>query len=572
MRTTGGRFGFAMAALLWAATTLAGAAPARPPVQMDMAHQPVVLQDSGEAWVDESGEATAEQVASDATIAWKPAQAGVIYRLSTGKALWFRFSIAPASEIERWYVEVPYPSVDRVTLYMQDNLGDWTSQAPAGDTLPVAEWPVPHRYPLLPILVTSEAPRNYLLKVENPHSFSAPIGFVSDSYLSSEGQRASLVLGIYFGLAALAALLGLLSAVSLRDPAYGFYALSVALMGLAQASMTGIAGLHLWPHQPWWNDRASMAVPVLAVGSLVWFFAMVVSMRERSPWFNRAIGSLALLAPVVSLAIMFVEPSLRYRLLVPYVIVAANMGTFGIIWAARRGDRYALWLLLGSLPVIVGSAFPTARVAGLIPVSFLTMYGMQIGIAIELPLLLVILMHRSQQRREHLRRMQGIDRMDPATGLMNEAVFMERLVRMIARSQRLKFRSAVILVDIVNADAIRRQFGPAAAEELPLHVAGRLLAASREIDGVARLSEYRFGMLIEGPLNPEDIASAGPKVVARCLMPFKDKPLQWVAQVRVAQTLVPAERADPQQVVARLQALLSNVPAESKRAVFSLTS
>jgi two-component system, sensor histidine kinase LadS len=571
MRSPGESLRFAIAALFCAAG-LAGAVQARPAVQMDMAHQPVALQDAGEAWIDESGEAAAEQLAADSTIAWKPAQPGQIYHLTTGKALWFRFSIAPTSEIERWYVEVPYPSVDRVTLYMQDNLGDWTSQAPAGDTLPVAEWPVPHRHPLLPILVTSEQPRNYLLKVENPHSFSAPIDFVSDSYLSREGQQTALILGIYFGLAGLAALLGLISAVSLRDPAYAFYALSVALMGLAQAGMTGIAGLHLWPHQPWWNDRASMVVPVLAVGCLMWFFATMVSMRERSPWFNRIIATVSLLAPVTALGIMFIEPSQRFRLLVGYVVLAGTMGTLGIIWAARRGDRYALWLLVGSVPVMIGSAFPTARVAGLIPVSFLTTYGMQVGIAFELPILLVILMLRSQQRREHWRRIQGLDRTDPATGLMNEAVFMERLVRMIARSQRLKFRSAVILVDIVNTDAIRRQFGPAATEELPLQVAGRLLAASREIDGVARLSEYRFGMLIEGPLNPEDIASAGPRVVARCLMPFKDKPLQWLAQVRVAQTLVPAERADPQQIVARLQGLLSNVPAESKRAVFSLTS
>jgi two-component system, sensor histidine kinase LadS len=565
-----GRPGLAIAALLFA-LALAGAAQARPAVQLDMAHQPVPLQ-HGEAWIDESGEASAEQVAVDATIAWKPAAPGTIYPLKTGKALWFRFSIAPTSEIERWYVEVPYPSVDRVTLYMEDNLGDWTSQAPAGDTLAVADWPVPHRHPLLPILATSEQPRNYLLKVENPHSFSAPIDFVSDSYLSGEGQQTALILGIYFGLAGLAAVLGVMSGISLRDPAYGFYALSVSLMGLAQASMTGIAGLHLWPHSPWWNDRASMVVPVLAVGCLMWFFATMVSLGERSPWFNRAIAVLALLAPATALGIMFIEPSLRFRLLVAYVVIAGNVGTFAIIWAARRGDRYALWLLLGSIPVIIGSAFPTARVAGLIPVSFLTQFGMQIGIAFELPVLLVILMLRSQHRREHWRRIQGLDRTDPATGLMNEAVFMERLVRMIARSHRLKFRSAVLLVDIVNADAIRRQFGSAATEELPLRVASRLLAASREIDGVARLSEYRFGMLIEGPLNPEDIASAGPKVVARCLMPFKDKPLQWVAQVRVAQTLVPAERADPQQVVARLQALLSNVPAQSKRAVFSLTS
>jgi two-component system, sensor histidine kinase LadS len=566
---SGGRPGLARALLFVLA--LAGAAQARAAVQMDMAHQPVALA-GGEAWIDPTGEASAETVAADRTIAWKPAEPGTIYPLTTGKALWFRFSIAPTSEIERWYVEVPYPSVDRVTLYMQDNLGDWTSQAPAGDTLAVADWPVPHRHPLLPILVTGEQARNYLVKVENPHSFSAPLDFVSDSYLSREGQQSALVLGIYFGLAGLAALLGVMSAVSLRDPAYAFYALSVALMGLAQAGMTGIAGLHLWPHQPWWNDRASMVMPVLAVGSLMWFFATMVSMGERSPWFNRVIAVLALLAPVTALGIMFIEPSQRFRLLVGYVVLAANIGTLGVIWAARRGDRYAIWLLVGSIPVMIGSAFPTARVAGLIPVSFLTTYGMQIGIAFELPVLLLILMVRSQQRREHWRRIQGLDRTDPATGLMNEAVFMERLVRMIARSQRLKFRSAVVLVDIVNADAIRRQFGPAAVEELPLRVASRLLGASREIDGVARLSEYRFGMLIEGPLNPEDIASAGPRVVARCLMPFKNKPLQWVAQVRVAQTLVPTERADPQQVVARLQALLSNVPAESKRAVFSLTS
>ena len=42
-------------------------------------------------------------------------------------------------------------------------------------------------------------------------------------------------------------MLGVLSAVSLRDSVYAFYALSVALMGLSQAAMTGIGGLHLWP-------------------------------------------------------------------------------------------------------------------------------------------------------------------------------------------------------------------------------------------------------------------------------------------------------------------------------------
>jgi GGDEF domain-containing protein len=143
---------------------------------------------------------------------------------------------------------------------------------------------------------------------------------------------------------------------------------------------------------------------------------------------------------------------------------------------------------------------------------------------------------------------------------------------MMARSLRLKYQSAVLVIDIVNAEQIRKQYGARSAEELPLQVAGRLLSAVRDIDAVARLGDLRFGMLIEGPLTIEDAASEGPRIVARCLMPFKNKPLDWVAQVRVAQTIVPTQRADSTQVIDRLEALLANVSPESKRAVFTLTS
>ena len=565
----GGRKWLGLALCL--AVLLALPALGRTVLELEPARQPVGLLDWGDAWIDPTGEALVDKVATDRSIPWAPTRQGAIYPLTTGKALWIRFTIPPAPDAERWYLEIPYPSVNKVTLYTPDTIGQWSPQS-AGDTLPVADWPVPHRHPLLPVVVSAEEPRHYLVRVENPHSFSAPLNFVSESYLSRHEQQTSLVLGIYFGLAGLAVTVGVLSAVSLRDSAYGFYALSVALMGLAQAAMTGIGGLHLWPHLPWWNDVSSMVLPVLTVGSLLWFFSAVVSMPERSHKLHLLLTGLALLSVLTALAIMVIEPSLRFKLMVPYIVLAATLGTAAVIWAARRGDRYALGLLAGSAPVMIGAAFPTARLAGLIPVSFWTMYGMQVGIAIELPVLLVILMVRSQQRREHHRRIQGLQRIDPATGLINADVFSERLARMMARSKRLKYQSAVLLIDIVNTEQIRREFGARSAEELPLRVAGRLLSAARDIDSVARLSDLRFGMLVEGPLDAEDAASAGPRVVARCLMPFKNKPIEWVAQVRVGQTLVPTERADAGQVIARLEALLAAVSPDSKRAVFTLNS
>lgn len=541
---------------------------ARTVLELDAQRQPVPLHDWGDWWVDDSGQAKPDEVNAQ-TRPWQPTRDRAIFALQPGHVLWVRFTIPPAPDTERWYLEVPYTSVDRASLYTMDSAGQWNEQR-AGDSVAVSDWPVPHRHPLLPVQVSAEEPRKYLLRIENAHSFSAPLSFVSESYLYRSEQRVSLILGIYFGLAGLAVMLSVLSALSLRDTAYGLYGLSVALMALTQASMTGIAGLHLWPRLPWWNDISPLILSVLTMASLLWFGTAVLSLAERSRRLNRFTTALALLGVVVCVALAFMPHQHRFQFMAGYIVLALMSGILITLWAWRRGDRYGLWLLAGTAPVMVGSAFPLARLVGLIPVSFLTTHGMQIGIAIELPVLLVILMLRSQQRREHNRRIQGLDRLDPATGLINAPVFVERLARMIARSQRLKHQSVVLVVDLVNVEQIQRDFDRRSAEELPLRVAGRLLSAAREIDSVARLSERRFGMLVEGPLTPEEAAQAAPRVVARGLMPFKNKPLEWIAQLRVAQAVVPLDGADAQALLDQMGELLASVPPDSKRAVFPL--
>jgi GGDEF domain-containing protein len=553
-----------MAAMLGMAA--AGCARAAPVLQLEGAHQPVQLGESGQAWIDTGGRASPEDVADGAAVQWSPAQAGAIYPLSTSKVLWLRFTVVVPGT-ERWYLQVPYPSVDKVTLYSLEGGGGWGEAA--GDTIAVSDWPVPHRFPLLPL---GAGTQEYLLRVQNTHSFSAPIEFVSESHLLRDAQQTSLVLGIYFGLAGLAVALAALSAVSLRDRSYGLYAISVTLMALTQASLTGVAGLDLWPQWPQWNDYSAIALPVLAVGSLQWFFSEVVSMPQRSRLLHYVLVAAGLLSIAAAVGIATIEPSLRVRLMVSYIAAAGTLGLAAVIWAARRGDRWAGWLLMASLPVAIGSIFPLARTAGLISIGFWSTHGMQLGMVLELPLVLLVLILRSQHKREHNRRIHGFDKLDPATGLLNAQVFEQGLARMMARSTRLKYQSAVLVIDIINADQIRRQYGARSAEELPLQVAGRLLAAARDIDSVARLGDTRFGMLIEGPLTVEDAASEGPRIVARCLMPFKSKPIDWVAHVRVAQTIVPTQRADARQVVDRLEALLANVSPESRRAVFTLTS
>jgi two-component system, sensor histidine kinase LadS len=367
-------------------------------------------------------------------------------------------------------------------------------------------------------------------------------------------------------------MLSVTGAVTLQDQGYVLYSISAVLMALTQATITGLAGLHLWGDVPWWNNMAPQVMPLFAIASLQLFFAEVVSLRERSRLFYRLMLVGAFISAPLAIYLMLTPDVMeRLRLIIIYFLAATAAGLGVVIWATLRGDRYAPWLLVGSSPVAIGALFPIARAAGLIPISTWTTHGMQFAIAAELPILLIVLAMRSQHRREHVRRIQGLDRIDPATGLINAAVFHERLVRLIARSQRLKFRSAMLLVDVGNIDQIRRQFDSDSARELTLRVAGRLLSVAREIDTVARLSEHRFGILLEGPLHADEVAEAGPRIVARCLMPFKGRPLEWSAHVRVAQALIPMDGNDPSQLIGRLEMLLASAPADSRRAVFMLS-
>ncbi|WP_309682832.1 7TM diverse intracellular signaling domain-containing protein [Polaromonas sp.] len=559
-----------MALWLGALLALASApAQARSVLDLDTRAQPVALRDWGDYWIDPTGQFSAEQVANAADLAWAPTRADAIYPVTSGNALWVRFTVPPAPDAERWYLEVPYPSIDRASLYTLDRAGRWNEQR-AGDLMAVSQWPVPHRHPLLPIDLSAEVPTRYLLRLENGHAESAPLRFISEGRLSYTEQRVSLILGIFFGLTGLAALVSAVGAVSLRDSAYGCYALYVTLFSLTQATVTGIGGLHLWPDWPRWNDLSTSVLPVLTGAASLLFISAAVSLPERSRRLHWLMLALALLGGLVAAALTQVPAAHRTTLFVPVLLLMQLTGLLMMAWAWRHGDRFAPWLMLAYLPVLASADWTLARHADLVPLDFLTLHGMQLSAALHLPIVMVVLMLRSQQRRENIRRIQGLGRVDPATGLINGHVFAERLLRMIARSGRLQHHSAVLLIDLVNCDQIQRDFGRKAADDLPLHVAERLLSTAREIDSAARLSERRFGMLVEGPFSAEDAATLGPRIVARCLMPYKRLHVDCVAQVRVAYAVVPLQGANAQGVLSQLEARLAAAPVDSKRAVFTL--
>ncbi|MBC7609622.1 MAG: diguanylate cyclase [Polaromonas sp.] len=540
------------------------------PVELDTEKQPIALKTWGEYWIDPQALLLPEQIFNKNDLAWEALPARGIYPLKPGQALWIRFTVPRARNQDRWLLDIPYPALDRASLYTFDKTGLWTEQR-AGDLTPVNRWSTPHRHPLLVMKYTPDESTQYLLRLENAQGFSAPIRFVSSRYVLRDEQMISLFLGFYFGLAILGSAIGLIGVVWLKDRAYMYYGMCSALVGLTLAAITGVAALHLWPDSGYWADRSLVVVGTWMLISILLLNATVVSLEQRSRALNRLVWLAALGGAALSVALCLTESAIRVKLVIPYVLLVPCLVISINLWAWRHGDRFGGWLLLSSVPFAISWAVATARYLQWIPLSFATEQGGLASIALQLPAMLAVLVLRSQQRRENKRRIQGLDRIDPTTGLINQQVFEERLARMMARSERLKHHSAVMLIDIVNAEHTQRDFGRKIADELPLRVAERLLSTVREIDSAAQLSTRRFGMLVEGPFSASDAASLGPRIVARCLMPYKGLHDECVAQVHVAYALVPCRNPDPKALLARLQERLALARHEDKRAVFVVT-
>ena len=221
----------------------------------------------GQYWIDHTGRATPDEVMRLPDTAWQATRSDHIFPLHTlADMVWIRFRTAPIGSTHwHWYLEIPYANLDRATLFIQADDGRWTQQD-AGDALPVAEWPLPHRQPLLQLRPKADAPVVHLLRVDHANPTSVPVLVTEERQLLRRERNVSVGLGVYFGIAALAVLVALSSAWRGRDLAFVLYALFTLLTALSAASLSGFAGLVLWPRHAAWNHHAATVLPLLTLG------------------------------------------------------------------------------------------------------------------------------------------------------------------------------------------------------------------------------------------------------------------------------------------------------------------
>lgn len=508
-------------------------------------------QEGARVVVDTSGEQTLEQVQQRfARGEAVPASADRIMPTGGKTALWYQLSLPAVSVPTPLVLAVPHPGMNRVDLYRPGAGGNWLAER-SGDSLAVSRWPLRYLHPAFELVQLPGETRASYLRIQHSHPISVRWVLWDARDFQESSKRWHFLLGAYAGLVALVVLICTVNAYSWRDSIHFYYAAYVLVIAFGQLSLTGLAGEYFWPDNPWWNDAASNVLPMTgaALGH-VFMRQLVVGRGAR--WATRLMLLMAMAGAVLALCFLLVGRDPFFAISGPYYLLSFVIYLGVALWYAWRIPRVGLWVLAGILAVLAGSVFPILRNMQLVPMSFMTQYGAQLGVALEIPLLLVALYLRSRERRDNQARVGAMARVDPLTGAANHRVVVERLQHLLAHQLRDPSVGVVLRVRIGNIQQIRDEYGLQVAQMALVHAGACITQVAREGDTVGRHRDGDFILILESRVTRDQISEMGQRLIARGLAPSELLPPGAVLQLKVAIAAPPFRTAG---VAALLQAL-----------------
>ncbi|MDO9359344.1 MAG: 7TM diverse intracellular signaling domain-containing protein [Polaromonas sp.] len=555
---------------LHAAVAVLLLAAAAVPVQADTAEEWFGRQGESLVLIDMSGEQTPYDMAQRfARGEGVPAQTGRIMPTGGAASMWYQLTLPPVAVPTLRVLAVPHPGMNRVDFYRPLADGSWRVEH-SGDSIAVSKWPLRYLHPAFEFVQLPDEMHPTYLRVQHSHPINVRWTLWSTREFQESSKRWHLLLGAYMGLVALVIILCSVNAWTWRDSIHSYYAAYVAVIALGQFSLTGLAGEYFWPHSAWWNDVASNVLPILgaALGTL---FMRELVVERGARWVSHLMLVMAALGVLLAGCFIFFGRDPFFVITGPYY-----MGSFivymGIaLWYAWRLPRVGLWILAGITAVLAGSVFPILRNMQLVPMSFWTQYGAQIGVAVEIPLLLIALYLRSRERRDNQVRVGALSRVDPLTGAANHRVMLARLEHLLHHQQRDPEAGVVLRVRIGNLHDIRADWGLQVAQTALVHAGACITHVVREGDTVARHRDGDFVVILEGHFARDEVAEIGQRLIARGLAPSDILPPGTVLQLKVAVAATPFQAPGVALLLQTLEAAVGDLAARPGKAMRFVT-
>lgn len=231
-------------------------------VEFDEFTQSLPLGRSLQVFEDPSGQATIADVrAQDAAGQFKAHDKATLNAGYSRSAFWLKIDLHyrpsnPAAQ-RTWLLELAYPPLDHLDLYLPDATGAYRLVRQTGDALPFASREIRQNNYLFDLPFKPNQQQTLYLRLASEGSIQAPVTlWSSTAYLEDQPVRL-YVLGIIYGVLLGMLVYNLFIYLSVRDTSYLYYIFYIGSFGLYQLSVNGAAVEYFWPDNPWWANAAT---------------------------------------------------------------------------------------------------------------------------------------------------------------------------------------------------------------------------------------------------------------------------------------------------------------------------
>ena len=509
----------------------AGTADARPAAEIGPGQETLALSPYLAFHRDDTATPEAMFALADAGDFAPVPRSGATFGFQDG-AWWFHARVVNRNDDEpRWLLVQEYALSDHVDLYVRQPDGRIVHAA-GGDALPFHQRAVRYRHPNFRVRLPADAPVDILFRVESESSMQVPLSLYTPSAFAELARDAQFGMGLYYGILFALLVYNLVLWLLLRDHGYFWYLFHVGSFGLVLFCLNGLGFEYLWPTSPQVQEWSVPVAICITQVAMLQFTRHFLELRRRMPLGDRF--ALAYIACFVGWGIA--SFFLPYRDSVPVASAAVFPGIAFIVGVSvamvRRGFRPARLFLAAWALFLVGIGAFSAIAFGLLPKTFYTEYGLQVGSALEMLMLSVALGQRyASLRNENERIVQSANaelernvsarthelrqaltqlgeanaqlreysRRDPLTGVYNRRHFREAFEQHLRDRRHRTEPLALLIADLDNFKRINDKHGHLVGDNC-LRIAARLFDEEIAVAGglVARFGGEEFVALLPG--------------------------------------------------------------------------
>ena len=133
---------------------------------------------------------------------------------------------------------------------------------------------------------------------------------------------------------------------------------------------------------------------------------------------------------------------------------------------------------------------------------------------------------------------------DALTDLPNDFLFLDRLSRAVATSERDTNRFALLFIVLENYNAIHQEYGKRLSDQLLLQITDRLKISFREADTLARTRDNQFAVLLTQIKNRNVVSQLIRRVEKKLEETYQIDPLTLRLKANIAYGIYPDNAVD----------------------------